>query len=74
MEEIRRLSILIEEFERPFHPDPHILNVYKKVKYLGYILASLCVKLHGRVIDWFVSRQFFFYLYIFQADLLLDFC
>jgi len=29
-DEIRRLSILVDEFDRPFHPDQLILNVYKK--------------------------------------------
>ena len=28
-EEIRRLSILIDEFNDPFHPDQLVLNVYK---------------------------------------------
>ncbi len=28
-EEIRRLSILVDEFNDPFHPDPLVLNVYK---------------------------------------------
>ncbi len=31
MEEIRRLAILVDEFDRPFHPDPILLTVYKKV-------------------------------------------
>jgi mitofusin len=29
-DEIRRLSALVDEFDRPFHPDPHVLNNYKK--------------------------------------------
>jgi len=29
-DEIRRLSGLVDEFDRPFHPDPHVLNNYKK--------------------------------------------
>ncbi|KAK3104427.1 hypothetical protein FSP39_001827 [Pinctada imbricata] len=29
-EEIRRLSSLVDEFDRPFHPDEMVLNVYKK--------------------------------------------
>ncbi|KAH9499383.1 Mitofusin-2 [Bulinus truncatus] len=29
-DEIRRLSLLVEEFERPFHPDPMLINIYKK--------------------------------------------
>ncbi len=28
-EEIRRLSVLVDEFSDPFHPDPLVLNVYK---------------------------------------------
>ena len=28
-EEIRRLSILVDEFNDPFHPDTLVLNVYK---------------------------------------------
>ncbi|XP_023021702.2 mitochondrial assembly regulatory factor [Leptinotarsa decemlineata] len=29
-EEIRRLSTLVDEFNLPFHPEPLVLNVYKK--------------------------------------------
>ncbi|XP_050424672.1 transmembrane GTPase Marf isoform X2 [Adelges cooleyi] len=29
-EEIRRLSVLVDEFNLPFHSDPLVLNVYKK--------------------------------------------
>lgn len=29
-EEIKRLSLVIDEFDRPFHPDSLVLNVYKK--------------------------------------------
>jgi mitofusin len=29
-EEIRRLGVLVDEFANPFHPDPMVLNVYKK--------------------------------------------
>jgi mitofusin len=29
-EEIRRLSTLVDEFNVPFHPEPLVLNVYKK--------------------------------------------
>ena len=28
-EEIRRLSVLVDEFNDPFHPDQLVLNVYK---------------------------------------------
>lgn len=31
VEEIRRLAYLVDEFERPFHPDTAVLTVYKKV-------------------------------------------
>lgn len=30
-EEIRRLNVLVDEFERPFHSDSLVLSVYKKV-------------------------------------------
>lgn len=29
-EEIRRLSNLVDDFNLPFHPEPLVLNVYKK--------------------------------------------
>ncbi|ESO84374.1 hypothetical protein LOTGIDRAFT_179669 [Lottia gigantea] len=29
-DEIRRLSLLVEDFDRPFHPDNLLINVYKK--------------------------------------------
>ncbi|XP_003742155.1 transmembrane GTPase Marf [Galendromus occidentalis] len=29
-EEIRKLNVLVTEYERPFHPDPALLNLYKK--------------------------------------------
>jgi len=32
-DEIRRLSIIVDEFERPFHTDETSLNIYKKVKF-----------------------------------------
>ena len=28
-EEIRRLSVLVDEFTDPFHPDPLVISVYK---------------------------------------------
>ena len=31
-DEIKRLASLVDEFERPFHPDPLVLNQYKKVR------------------------------------------
>lgn len=30
-DEIRRLAILVDEFDRPFHSDSNLLRVYKKV-------------------------------------------
>ncbi|KAL8569740.1 hypothetical protein ACOMHN_007263 [Nucella lapillus] len=47
-DEIRRLSLLVEEFDRPFHPDQMLLNVYKKELHahveqtLGRNLQSRC--------------------------------
>ena len=43
-DEIRRLAGLVDEFERPFHPDPLVLNTYKKVSlwfylYYGFIIT-----------------------------------
>lgn len=29
-EEIRRLAVLVDEFSIPFHPEPLVLNVYKR--------------------------------------------
>lgn len=29
-EEIRRLAVLIDEFSVPFHPEPLVLNVFKR--------------------------------------------
>nr|KAG5704743.1 hypothetical protein BaRGS_005199 [Batillaria attramentaria] len=54
-DEIRRLSLLVEEFDRPFHPDPMLLNVYKKEMHahveqtLGRNLQARCstALLHG---------------------------
>ena len=31
MDEVKRLSSLVDEFEKPFHPDPLVLKDYKKV-------------------------------------------
>ena len=30
-EEIRRLSVIVDEYDKPFHPDPMSLAIYKKV-------------------------------------------
>jgi len=46
--EIKRLSILVDEFDRPFHPDPLVLAVYKKELHqwvelgLGRNLSNRC--------------------------------
>jgi len=37
-EEIRRLAVLVDEFNDPFHPDPLVVNVYKSK--LNYHLES----------------------------------
>jgi len=29
-EEIRRLAVLVDEFSVPFHPEPFVLNVFKR--------------------------------------------
>ncbi len=58
MEEIRRLAILVDEFERPFHPDQMMLSVYKKVLHsshfcwrgeLGSLQVQLDILLGGRL-------------------------
>ncbi|XP_076451917.1 mitofusin-2-like isoform X2 [Babylonia areolata] len=47
-DEIRRLSLLVEEFDRPFHPDQMLVTVYKKELHahveqtLGRNLQSRC--------------------------------
>ncbi|XP_012944159.1 mitofusin-2 isoform X1 [Aplysia californica] len=46
-DEIRRLSVLVEEFERPFHPDAMLLNVYKKELHM-FVEEQLCLNLSGR--------------------------
>lgn len=46
-DEIRRLSLLVEEFDRPFHPDPMLLNVYKKDLHV-FIEGSVCRNMIGR--------------------------
>ncbi|XP_035697180.1 mitofusin-2-like isoform X3 [Branchiostoma floridae] len=48
-EEIRRLSVLMDEFNTPFHPNPMVLKVYKKELHthleqgLGRNLATRCM-------------------------------
>lgn len=46
-DEIRRLSLLVEEFERPFHPDQMLLNVYKKELH-AHVEQTLGRNLQGR--------------------------
>ncbi|XP_025082569.1 mitofusin-2-like isoform X2 [Pomacea canaliculata] len=46
-DEIRRLSLLVEEFDRPFHPDPRDLTAYKKDLHL-FVEASICRNMIGR--------------------------
>ena len=31
VDEVKRLAILVDEFEKPFHPDRNVLRDYKKV-------------------------------------------
>lgn len=38
--EINRLSVLVEDFDRPFHPDEMVLRVYKKVG-VFYVTVSV---------------------------------
>ncbi|XP_070206736.1 mitofusin-2-like isoform X2 [Littorina saxatilis] len=46
-DEIRRLSLLVEEFDRPFHPDQMLLNVYKKELH-AYVEAIISRNMIGR--------------------------
>ncbi|OWF56197.1 mitofusin-2-like isoform X2 [Mizuhopecten yessoensis] len=46
-EEIRRLSSIVDEFERPFHPDQVLLNAYKKELHL-FVEGTVCQNLTGR--------------------------
>ncbi|XP_017781790.1 PREDICTED: transmembrane GTPase Marf isoform X2 [Nicrophorus vespilloides] len=47
-EEIRRLSNLVDEFNLPFHPEPLVLNVYKKELHL-HVEAGLGSNLRARL-------------------------
>ena len=40
--EINRLSVLVEDFDRPFHPDEMVLRVYKKV---GVFYVTMSVEM-----------------------------
>ncbi|GFO21997.1 wap four-disulfide core domain 1 [Plakobranchus ocellatus] len=46
-DEIRRLALLVEEYERPFHPDTVTLNNYKKGLHV-FLEEHLCQNLTGR--------------------------
>lgn len=47
-EEIRRLSVLVDEFNEPFHPDPLVLNVYKKTLH-AHVESGLGSNLRARL-------------------------
>lgn len=47
-EEIRRLSVLVDEFSVPFHPEPLVLNVYKKELHT-HVEAGLGSNLRARL-------------------------
>lgn len=46
-EEIRRLTIIVDEFDRPFQPDPFMLNDYKKDLHT-HMESTLCRNMVGR--------------------------
>ncbi|GAB6019074.1 hypothetical protein CHUAL_000699 [Chamberlinius hualienensis] len=47
-EEIRRLSVLVDDFNSPFHPDELVLNVYKKELH-GHVEQGLGSNLRARL-------------------------
>lgn len=47
-EEIRRLAVLVDEFSLPFHPEPLVLNVYKKELHT-HVEAGLGSNLRARL-------------------------
>ncbi|CAL4109971.1 unnamed protein product, partial [Meganyctiphanes norvegica] len=47
-EEIRRLSVLVDEFNEPFHPDPLVLNVFKKTLH-AHVESGLGSNLRARL-------------------------
>ncbi|CAH0389939.1 unnamed protein product [Bemisia tabaci] len=47
-EEIRRLNVLVDEFNQPFHSDPLVLNVYKKELH-SHVESGLDSNLRGRL-------------------------
>lgn len=47
-EEIWRLGVLIDEFNMPFHPEPLVLNIYKK-ELNGHVESGLGSNLRARL-------------------------
>ena len=47
-EEIRRLSVLVDEFNLPFHPEQLVLNVYKEELH-RHVENGLVSKLRARL-------------------------
>lgn len=47
-EEIRRLAVLVDEFSVPFHPEPLVLNVYKRELH-GHVELGLGSNLRARL-------------------------
>lgn len=47
-DEIRRLSVLVDEFDLPFHSDPLVLNVYKKELH-SHVESGLGSNMRGRL-------------------------
>lgn len=47
-DEIRRLSVLVDEFDLPFHSDPLVLNVYKKELH-SHVETGLGSNMRGRL-------------------------
>ncbi|KAG0715453.1 Transmembrane GTPase Marf [Chionoecetes opilio] len=47
-EEIRRLSVLVEDFAEPFHPDPLVLTLYKRTLHT-HVEAGLGSNLRARL-------------------------
>lgn len=50
-EEIRRLAIIVDEFDRPFQPDPFMLNDYKKVSFFVCLMIFLLLGGGGVTLD-----------------------
>jgi len=46
-DEIRRLSRVLEEFDRPFNADPVMLQLYKKVCVIDYWNFALCWRIYA---------------------------